>query len=105
MNGISRKDILKGMIINREKSTARITVYDLDISEIINIQKEQLDGWKKVLKPKMFSRLSNYCYVQNSKLIKEHGIDSNKGNLVFRGNDLDMFVKNNLILENNLYKE
>lgn len=105
MKKISHKEALRGMIINREKSTTKFTVYDLDISEMINIQKRQLDEWKKVLKPKMFSRLSNYCYVQNSKLIKEYGIDSNKGNLVFRGNDLDMFIKNNLILENNFYKE
>ena len=105
MKGISHKDVLKGMIINKEKSTERFNVYDLDTSEMINIQKEQLAGWKKILKPKMFSRLSNYCYIQNSKLIKEFGIDSKKGNLVFRGNDIDNFIKNNLISENNHYKE
>jgi hypothetical protein len=64
------------------------------------IQQEQLLKWQKVLKPEAFERLLKYCNKVNSELPTD-----SKGFNVFRGTDLDMFVQNNLMLENGFYKE
>jgi hypothetical protein len=66
--------------------------------EGIKIQSEQLAKWKKVLAIEAHSRLERYCEKRNA----EGGLT---GLSVFRGTDLDMFVQNNLMLENNYYKE
>jgi hypothetical protein len=65
----------------------------------IRVQSEQLAKYKKILKPEAYDRLERWALLSNSRDGIRDGYD------IQRGTDLDMFVQNNLMLENNLYPE
>lgn len=77
----------------------------ITIEKGIEIQQKQLLQWKEVLKEDKFERLNNYCNKCNEVLVKQYGMHAYRGFSVFRGNDLDSFIHNNLILNNNFFKE
>ncbi len=77
-----------------------------DLERGFEVQREQLSRYEKVLKPEIFLRLKQFCDKKNDEL-KESYNPSHTGNgyLVFRGSDIDMFVQNNLMLNNRHFKE
>mgnify|MGYP003594687918 CR=1 FL=1 len=75
------------------------------IKHAIEVQKRQLEQWKKVLKSNMFKRLNNYCNKCNKELLTKYSENDEQISLVFRGVDIDMFIHNNLILNNKIFIE
>lgn len=63
---------------------------EFSMESALMIQKEQLDGWKKVLKQESYEKLEKYAFEDN----KTKSIPRD----IFRGTDIDNWIHNNLIL-------
>lgn len=64
---------------------------EFTMNDALKVQKEQLKGWQKILKPEAFDKLQKHAEEKN-KITK----DPYK---VFRGTDIHNFIHNNLIRE------
>lgn len=65
------------------------TAPNLTLQDGLNIQKEDLARWKKILSVKAFKALKKVCDESNKRLHPEMS-----GYMVFRGRDLDKHVVN-----------
>ena len=72
----------------------------MTLEEAIAIQQKHLSNWEKVLKPEAYQRLKKWAEAEN-----ESPKRSLYMNHIKRGCDLDHFINNNLLLENNLLEE
>lgn len=62
--------------------------------DALNIQKEQLQEYKNILKKKVHAVLVFWAEEQNKKLIESSDFDPSNGRAVVRGTDLSNFVAN-----------
>ncbi len=64
----------------------------LSVKNGLKIQKEQLNKWRKVLKPSVFRKLNNYVLSLNKNLTDKHTILD-----VPRGTQLDNLIQNYML--------
>ena len=62
---------------------------EISLEKALEIQQRQLKGWKSILKKNCYSKLESWTQDENKK--------SKTGNQIKRGNDLHVYIFNELI--------
>lgn len=75
------------------------TKYNFTVEDGIRTQQQYLAQWKKVLQPWAYARLAAHCDYMNRHL-PSHA----DGFMVFRGQNLDMYLQNEIMRNNNIHK-